>query len=394
MLDKKIWNSAPYPFDRGGWSKSVSTGKSSVSASHSQLESAKAVAGWDGKDQSYAHHFSSLPPDSISSQHIRSYSRESSSGARVQKDILKNTIQKHSSISDRIFAAQADNVQLLQSMLDADPGTKLEDRDGLGRTVLHASAASGCMEVTKFLSARCSTQAKANFQAAERDSFSLCLACHSENLHFKPCELIDQASPRSFRSQPSTSCKSETSWSGGRGGRVPRLPTDDWQLKRLKWERTCKVGELHECRSVNFLNLRDHAGDTALHLAAAQGHNEVVEHLLSRGIEMEIRNFAGRTALHLACLNCNLDCIKTLVEAGANARMRDKEGRRPLDMSSEPLVHSLLREKAGGEVAVRGGPTPFGWGDHDTFVDANAQGTYKVESWSRRGQRKVTLSEA
>mmetsp|Transcript_2914 Transcript_2914/g.6967 ORF Transcript_2914/g.6967 Transcript_2914/m.6967 type:complete len:225 (-) Transcript_2914:1037-1711(-) len=167
MLDKKIWNSAPYPFDRGGWSKSVSTGKSSVSASHAQLESAKAVAGWDGKDQSYAHHFSSLPPDSISSQHIRSYSRESSSGARVQKDILKNTIQKHSSISDRIFAAQADNVQLLQSMLDADPGTKLEDRDGLGRTVLHASAASGCMEVTKFLSARCSTQAKANFQAAE-----------------------------------------------------------------------------------------------------------------------------------------------------------------------------------------------------------------------------------
>mmetsp|Transcript_2914 Transcript_2914/g.6968 ORF Transcript_2914/g.6968 Transcript_2914/m.6968 type:complete len:147 (-) Transcript_2914:469-909(-) len=93
---------------------------------------------------------------------------------------------------------------------------------------------------------------------------------------------------------------------------------------------------------------------------------------------MEIRNFAGRTALHLACLNCNLDCIKTLVEAGANARMRDKEGRRPLDMSSEPLVHSLLREKAGGEVAVRGGPTPFGWGDHDTFVDANAQGTYKL----------------
>lgn len=104
---------------------------------------------------------------------------------------------------------------------------------------------------------------------------------------------------------------------------------------------------LRELRSLSFLNLRDHAGDTALHLAAAQGNNDIVEllycqyHLLehlmfcirlSRGVEVEVRNFAGRTALHLACLNCNLDCIKTLMEGGANARMRDREGRRPLDM--------------------------------------------------------------
>ncbi|EKX33554.1 hypothetical protein GUITHDRAFT_90697 [Guillardia theta CCMP2712] len=135
---------------------------------------------------------------------------------------------------------------------------------------------------------------------------------------------------------------------------------------------------LRELRSLSFLNLRDHAGDTALHLAAAQGNNDIVELLLSRGVEVEVRNFAGRTALHLACLNCNLDCIKTLMEGGANARMRDREGRRPLDMSDEPLVHALLREKAGNEVAVRGGPTPFGWGDHDTYVDANLTGLDKL----------------
>ena len=227
MLDRKIWNSAPYPFDRGGWAKSISTGKSSASASHAQLESAKAAAGWDGKDQTYAHHFSSLPRDARPAYYTPSshdvlhgvrvqvtllHTRCNADGS-VQKNILASTIKKHSSISERIFAAKANKVELLQSMLDADPGmersrgergmagrervsailamfetatigTRLEDPDNLGRTILHASAASGCMfrrarfesthyprqglEVTNFLCARCSTQAKPSNQLAER----------------------------------------------------------------------------------------------------------------------------------------------------------------------------------------------------------------------------------
>ena len=54
-------------------------------------------------------------------------------------------------------------------------------------------------------------------------------------------------------------------------------------------------------------------------------------------------------------------------------------------------MHALLREKAGNEVAVRGGPTPFGWGDHDTYVDANLTGLDKVAKLSRgrgRGTRE------
>uniref|UniRef100_A0A7S4P4N4 Uncharacterized protein n=1 Tax=Guillardia theta TaxID=55529 RepID=A0A7S4P4N4_GUITH len=336
MLDRKIWNSAPYPFDRGGWAKSISTGKSSASASHAQLESAKAAAGWDGKDQTYAHHFSSLPRDSRPAYYSPS-SHDALHG--VQKNILASTIKKHSSISERIFAAKANKVELLQSMLDADPGTRLEDADNLGRTILHASAASGCLEVTSFLCARCSTQAKPSNQLAER-AYRASITQQSSSNRLEVGDLME--------------------W----GSRGPGSKIAD------RRQRTQT--------SLSFLNLRDHAGDTALHLAAAQGNNDIVELLLSRGVEVEVRNFAGRTALHLACLNCNLDCIKTLMEGGANARMRDREGRRPLDMSDEPLVHALLREKAGNEVAVRGGPTPFGWGDHDTYVDANLTGLDKL----------------
>mmetsp|Transcript_43107 Transcript_43107/g.136197 ORF Transcript_43107/g.136197 Transcript_43107/m.136197 type:complete len:147 (+) Transcript_43107:334-774(+) len=131
MLDRKIWNSAPYPFDRGGWAKSISTGKSSASASHAQLESAKAAAGWDGKDQTYAHHFSSLPRDSRPAYYSPS-SHDALHG--VQKNILASTIKKHSSISERIFAAKANKVELLQSMLDADPGMESSRGDrGMAR---------------------------------------------------------------------------------------------------------------------------------------------------------------------------------------------------------------------------------------------------------------------
>ena len=70
----------------------------------------------------------------------------------------------------------------------------------------------------------------------------------------------------------------------------------------------------------NLLNLRDRAGDTPLHLAAFDGHAQVVDELLYRGAEVETRNLAGRTALHLACLNGHAHVIFILCSAGANAR--------------------------------------------------------------------------
>ena len=121
----------------------------------------------------------------------------------------------------------------------------------------------------------------------------------------------------------------------------------------------------------NLLNLRDRAGDTPLHLAAFDGHAQVVDELLYRGAEVETRNLAGRTALHLACMNGHAHVIFILCSAGANARARDRESRRPVDMTNDEAIVQFLWALVSREVAVRGGPTVFGYGDADSHVMIN-----------------------
>lgn len=47
----------------------------------------------------------------------------------------------------------------------------------------------------------------------------------------------------------------------------------------------------------------DSNGGTALHMAAANTHLEIAQHLLRAGANTEVKNSAGNTALHWACLS-------------------------------------------------------------------------------------------
>ena len=120
-----------------------------------------------------------------------------------------------------------------------------------------------------------------------------------------------------------------------------------------------------------LLNARDNVGDTALHLAASAGHEDVVEALISCQAEVDTRNLAGRTPLHAASMNAHLGCIEMLLKAGANPRVRDLEMRRPADMCPLREVYDALVASVGQVNAVSGGPTPFGKGDGDRHVKRN-----------------------
>ncbi|CAN6624508.1 ankyrin repeat-containing protein Yar1p [Trichomonascus vanleenenianus] len=61
---------------------------------------------------------------------------------------------------------------------------------------------------------------------------------------------------------------------------------------------------------------------TLLHMAAANGHLEVVKYILelvgdSASKLVDIQNDSGNTALHWAALNGHLDVVKALCDAGA-----------------------------------------------------------------------------
>lgn len=67
-------------------------------------------------------------------------------------------------------------------------------------------------------------------------------------------------------------------------------------------------------------------GDTALHLAAWQGHRAVVTLLLDRGAAVDAPGDGGRTPLHYAVREGQAKVAKVLLDAGADPYRRDADG--------------------------------------------------------------------
>ena len=66
---------------------------------------------------------------------------------------------------------------------------------------------------------------------------------------------------------------------------------------------------------------------TALHLAAANNHGEVVELLLASGASTGSRNEHARTPLHLASFHDRLEVTWLLLEAGADPNAQARAAR-------------------------------------------------------------------
>uniref|UniRef100_A0A7N2KMP0 Uncharacterized protein n=1 Tax=Quercus lobata TaxID=97700 RepID=A0A7N2KMP0_QUELO len=69
----------------------------------------------------------------------------------------------------------------------------------------------------------------------------------------------------------------------------------------------------------------------ALHMAAANGHLDVVEYLINRGVDLNAINEEKNTPLHWACLNGHIEVVKKLILAGANVTELNSYERTPMD---------------------------------------------------------------
>lgn len=81
-------------------------------------------------------------------------------------------------------------------------------------------------------------------------------------------------------------------------------------------------------------------GNTALHLASANGHKEVVEFLLDAGADINLLNNSKNTPLHWACLLGRLEVVKLLIdwhnikpesEQKANTNLKNAFDRIPME---------------------------------------------------------------
>lgn len=102
-------------------------------------------------------------------------------------------------------------------------------------------------------------------------------------------------------------------------------------------------------------------GRTALHMAAENGHEKMVQHLLTRRADCDVESADGRTPLQLALESGNESIAQVLIQRGADVNANFASGETPLTVAVgnqwTSLVQILLREKASPNVRLPDGRT-------------------------------------
>ncbi len=79
---------------------------------------------------------------------------------------------------------------------------------------------------------------------------------------------------------------------------------------------------------------RNKSGSTLLHLAVLEGYENLVKHLIMRGINLDVRDRCGYTALHFAVFTGNMVIAKVLVDQGdATLGLAAADGNTPYDLA-------------------------------------------------------------
>lgn len=79
------------------------------------------------------------------------------------------------------------------------------------------------------------------------------------------------------------------------------------------------------------VNAQDEWGKTALHMAAANGHEEIVKALVDAGANLALANESGNTALHWSCLMGQEGVTRLLMQSGANPSALNMMEQTPVD---------------------------------------------------------------
>ncbi|MDR1958516.1 MAG: ankyrin repeat domain-containing protein [Planctomycetaceae bacterium] len=109
-------------------------------------------------------------------------------------------------------------------------------------------------------------------------------------------------------------------------------------------------------------------GMTLLHCAAGRNSNmEVIEYLMTQGLDVNAKDDFDRTPLHCAAgFNSHVEVVKFLIKKGANVNAEDRFGTPPLHYAARnnfnvEVIEYLIWEGADVNAKDVGGETPLHW---------------------------------
>ncbi|XP_055548779.1 ankyrin-3-like isoform X3 [Wyeomyia smithii] len=124
-----------------------------------------------------------------------------------------------------------------------------------------------------------------------------------------------------------------------------------------------KLIEYLETGQVTDINTCNANGLNALHLAAKDGHYDIVQELLKREANVDNATKKGNTALHIASLAGQKDIIQLLLHYNASVNVQSQNGFTPLYMAAQEnhdeCVNLLLAKGANPALATEDGFTPL-----------------------------------
>ncbi|KAL6557209.1 hypothetical protein OROMI_017559 [Orobanche minor] len=121
----------------------------------------------------------------------------------------------------------------------------------------------------------------------------------------------------------------------GQTSQTKQPTANSQQLIAKHPQYAARYGDIDDVKSIASagvsLDSKNSEGRTALHMASANGHHDIVDYLIQSGVEVNVSNTEKNTPLHWACLNGHIEVVKHLVLAGAGLSLLNSHERTPID---------------------------------------------------------------
>lgn len=87
--------------------------------------------------------------------------------------------------------------------------------------------------------------------------------------------------------------------------------------------------------SAPILYIKDRDGNTPLHIAVKNGHEEIVNYLLENNADSKALNDEGSAPIHYAAISDSTNMLEIFLKNDANRNLQDKKGNTPLHLAAK-----------------------------------------------------------